>query len=120
MRLEDSLTDVLVKMSEGNPGGLSVLMALLGNVPRIDPVAIMGGMLYILYFDDLGLYGSRIWTLYKYACGQEIAGVVTLLRAHQLGHIPKAELLRIAEEGKPCDWKALVPLIQKDVPEFSA
>jgi|SRR5208337_730700 len=117
--LDDNLQSALVEMCEGNPGGLTVLIELVKQVPRIDPGAFMGGLLYILRLDDLGLYGSHIWMLFKDVCGQEVAGVVTLLRANQLGHLSSKELRRIIAEDIPYEWRQLVPLIQTDVPSFT-
>jgi hypothetical protein len=119
IQLEDSVTSAIVKMCDGNPGGLTVLMELIKQVPQIDPECFMGGLNYILSLDDLGLYGSRIWMLFKDVCGQEVAGVVVLFRANQLGHLSSRELRRIIDEDEPYDWRLLVPMIQKDVPTFT-
>jgi hypothetical protein len=117
---QDTMLEAIVKMSDGNPGAITVMMQLLEQVPEIDPIAAMGGLLYVLHLDDFGLYGPSIWMLYKDVCGQEIAGIVTLFRARQLGHITGGELQRIVAEDKPYDWQSLVPKIQEEVPEFRA
>ncbi|MFA5558174.1 MAG: hypothetical protein WDA59_01760 [Methanofastidiosum sp.] len=90
--LQDNFMDVMYKMSEGNPGAVSVLMQLYKEVPNIDPQNIMGGIGAILDLDTLGVYGPRIWMLYKDVCGEDIAKTNWMLRAWQLGIISEDEL----------------------------
>jgi hypothetical protein len=113
------MLDAIVKMCDGNPGAATVLALLMERTPQIE-VPGVDGFLYVLHLDDFGLYGPSIWMLYKDVCGQKIEGVVTLFRARQLGHITGGELRRIVAEDKPYDWRPLVALIQRDVPEFKA
>jgi hypothetical protein len=120
IQLDDSMMSALMKMCEGNPGGLNVLMELVRQVPCIDPACALGGLHYVLQLDDLGLYGPKIWMLFKDVCGQKIEGIVVLFRAWQLGHLSATELRRIIDEDEPYDWKPLVALIRADVPEFKA
>jgi hypothetical protein len=86
------MLDVVTKMSEGNPGALRVIMELFTEVPTIDPQNIMGGIGAILELDTLGVYGPRIWMLYKDVCGEDIAKTNWMLRAWQLGIISEDEL----------------------------
>ena len=37
IELGDSMQTILIKMSEGNPGGLIAMMDLLGKAKEIDP-----------------------------------------------------------------------------------
>jgi hypothetical protein len=83
--LNDSLLDIFIKMSEGNPGGLSVLKLLYERSEAIDPDAALGSLSTILALDTYGIYGSRIWMLYKYVCRKDIVALVVTLRAVQLG-----------------------------------
>lgn len=92
IKLEDTFMDIMVKMSEGNPGAINVLMQLYKEVPNIDPQNILGGIGAILELDTLGVYGPRIWMLYKDVCGEDIANTNWMLRAWQLGIISEAEL----------------------------
>jgi len=65
INLSDSTQDTLVKMSEGNPGAISVLMQLL---QRDDPAALMT----LLSLDDMNMRGPQIWVGYKDHCGSDI------------------------------------------------
>jgi len=51
----------------------------------IDPQSALAPMWTILQLDDLGIYGERIWILYKYICEQNIINLVALMRSIQLG-----------------------------------
>jgi hypothetical protein len=114
----DSTIDVLVKMSEGNPGALNVLMTLLERVEDIDPDAGLGGLLYVLLLDDLEIYGPRIWMLFKYVCGQRIEGVITLMRANQLGLMTKMEMMDIIDANQPFDCIPLAAQVREVIPAF--
>ena len=52
---------MLITMSEGNPGALTCMMEML----RTDPMALLD----ILYFDSMGIYGSKIYMLWNDCCG---------------------------------------------------
>ncbi len=84
--------DIMVKMSEGNPGAVTVLMELYKEAPEIDPWSVLGGIGPVMWLDTLGVYGSRIWMLYKDVCGQDIAKTVWMIRAVQLGIMSETEL----------------------------
>ena len=62
--LQDTVQDALVKMVEGNPGAITVLLEFLKRNPDL-------GLIHILKLDDLGIYGSHIWMLWKDVCGQD-------------------------------------------------
>ena len=70
--LKDSMQEMLFKMSEGNPGALTVLLVILEKGEQIDPDGAMRGIGPILSLDSLGCYGSKIWMLYKDVCGQNL------------------------------------------------
>ena len=65
VNFSDSTQTVLVKMSEGNPGAVSVLMDLL---KRDDPAALMT----LLTLDDMNMRGPQIWVGYKDHCESDI------------------------------------------------
>lgn len=64
--LSDSTMDMVIAMSEGNPGGLSVLMDMLKSD---DPAAPM----MVLSLDDMNIRGTQIWLGYKDHCGSDMA-----------------------------------------------
>jgi len=93
----DSLHDVLFKISEGNPGALNVCIKILTDGEKIDPDNTMGGLGVLLSLDTLGLYGSKIWMLYKDVCDCELSAMLAVLRAWQLGFATKDQIHRAVD-----------------------
>jgi hypothetical protein len=89
MRLnrEDSVLDAIGKLSKGNPGATRVLTKLLSEC---DSFVEWSTIMVLL--DELNIYGSEIWLLYKDVCECDIAKVITALRSCQLGLITHDEL----------------------------
>lgn len=85
IKMTDTVQDSLYNMSEGNPGALRVLMDLLLKSGDIDQAAAMGGFAPLLNLDMMGIYGSRIWILYKDQCGEDLERMNAVIRASQLG-----------------------------------
>jgi hypothetical protein len=92
IQLTDTTMDILIKMSDGNPGALTVLMRTMNEGPAIDPQSMLGAISVILSLDTHDIYGSEIWLLYKDVCGQDLTMMLALLRAVQLGFLPETEL----------------------------
>ncbi len=63
--LTDSPRDVLIMMSEGNPGALSAMIKLLQRDQTF-------GFIRILSLDDMGMRGSQIWIGFKDHCKEDI------------------------------------------------
>lgn len=63
IKASDTMMDVMVKMSEGNPGALTVLMQLWlrEHGPEL-----------VLDLDDMGVRGSSIWVGYKDYCEEDL------------------------------------------------
>lgn len=88
IQLSDSMFDVVVKMSEGNPGAMNAIMEMLKpENQEIDPDSVMGGMMKVLALDTLGIYGSDIYVLHSDICGRDMVKMFAVLRAHQLGFL---------------------------------
>ena len=117
--LTDTTADALYKMSEGNPGALTVCVELLTKAPQIDPDATLRGLGYLLDLDNLKLYGPRIWCLYKDVCGEDLTKTCAVLRAWQLGYLAKAEIDHaIDNRGDGIDAAVVLKTIQADLPAF--
>ena len=121
----DTLTDVMVKMSEGNPGALRVLCEAAKDNAAIDPDAAMAGLNGILALDSLHLYGSDIWVLYKDICGEDLTRMIGLLRGWQLGFIAPGDIttaVRLRQRGEPVpnslDVDAVMAQVRKRLPNF--
>lgn len=55
LNMEMTIQEAIITMSEGNLGALTCLLKMLES----NPMAILD----ILYFDFLGIYGSKIYIL---------------------------------------------------------
>lgn len=97
LQLSDSMEDVLFKMSEGNPGGLTVCINIIKNTDQIDPANIMGGLGVLLSLDSLGLYGSKIWMLFKDVCGSNLPKMIAVIRGWQLGLLSSTQIHHAVE-----------------------
>ena len=93
----DSIMNAIIKMSDGNPGAMSVCMRLLNEGHKIDPDDFMGGFGNVLSLDTHNIYGERIWMLYKDVCGEDLTTMIGLLRGVQLGFMPVHELKQSVE-----------------------
>ena len=117
--LNDSIEDIIIKMSEGNPGAISVCMMLYTRGGAIDPDDWLGGSGGVLSLDSIGIYGSKIWMLFKDVCKQDLVKTVAMLRAWQLGFVPKDTLLHAIDNyGAGIDTDALLAQVQERLPAF--
>lgn len=64
INLEDNIEDVIFKMSEGNPGGLTVLIRLMKEFPD--------GLMLLLDLDDMNIRGPQIHVGFKDICGGDL------------------------------------------------
>lgn len=118
---EMTLMDSIVEMCEGNPGALRVLMGIMKNTETIDPDNALGGLGTVLMLDTFGIYGSRIWMLYKDVCGESIANTIGVLRAVQLGLVSQATMDQaINNQGAGLDVYATVQKVKAELPRFGA
>jgi hypothetical protein len=117
--LTDNIQDIVAKLSEGNPGALTVCMGILEKAQTIDPDAAMSGLMSLLKLDSLGVYGPRIWMLYKDVCGEDLVTTLAYLRAWQLGHITREQLDHAIDNyGEGLDKEQVIGAVKKELPRF--
>lgn len=102
-----SMFDILLTLSDGNPGAVSVLTQLFRADQKFDSMSFMGNLGPILSLDSHGIYGNNIWVLFKNCCGQKVYGVITALRAVQLGLFSEKELWNHIDNCTRIDVKGL-------------
>lgn len=121
IELQDSIAHVCHKLSEGNPGALSVCVGLIKNGLAIDPQGMLGGLNNLLSLDDMEIYGSRIWRLAQYVCGGRTDNVVLLLRADQLGITSRSDIFRAIEsnDAEAFDFEDLASKVKEQIVEFN-
>jgi len=112
LALTDTTIDAIMKMSEGNPGAVSVTTQMIHHTEQIDPDNLFGGLGNILRLDDMGIYGSHIWILFKDICGESIYNLTLLLRANQLGYVSESSIKEKIDSARESftvdewnDWK---------------
>ena len=122
IELTDTTMDVILKMSDGNPGAMTVLVALLKEGELIDPDAAFGGLSALIMLDSSGVYGEKIWMLYKDICNQSAGKMIGILRAVQLGFLAQHELHEALSHGYGrMDYTRqdeVLKLVRERLPEF--
>lgn len=119
IELSDTPLTSIAKLSEGNPGAVSVLLELFQHNATIDPDSAFGPISSILHLDTLGIYGSKIWVLFKDCCNSDLVGLVTVLRAVQLGILPTYEIKEALQRCAPLDITSLLTAVQAELPSFA-
>lgn len=64
IKLDTSAMDLIVSMSEGNPGAVTVIAQLLKDKDM--------GLIFLLNLDDMNIRGTQIWVGYKDYCKEDI------------------------------------------------
>lgn len=96
--INESFQEILIKMSDGNPGALTSMISIIQEYEAIDPQAMMGGLGAVMLFDTWEIYGSSIYVLFNDKCDRDVRKLAIMLRACQMGHIPHTKLQRWAED----------------------
>jgi len=109
IQLTDSTMDIIVKMSEGNPGAMNVLMQMIKDGGAIDPDDFMGGIGAVLALDSHGIYGTDIYILNNDICDRDLTKMLAVLRSCQLGYF-NGDLLADACNRQDRSGKALIPV----------
>lgn len=126
LKLEDSLMDMLVKMSEGNTGAMSCLAELIKVEKDIDPDSAFSpmGVGAMIQLDGLGIYGSPIYILWSDQCGRNPNKMLGLLRCVQMGHVTPSYVQGLAADQMGTDiipeegWDNMKAFLQKELPNF--
>jgi hypothetical protein len=71
--------------------------------------------------DTHGVYGHRIWMLYKDVCGENIENMLAVLRACQLGIITDQTMNHAIDNyGDGLDVPAILGKVKEQLTEFGA
>lgn len=126
LKLEDSLMDMVVKMSEGNPGAMACVAELAKVEKDIDPDSAFSamGVGAMIQLDGLGIYGSPIYILWSDQCGRNPNKMLGLLRCVQMGHVTPSYVQKIAADQMGTDiisneqWDDMKAFLQDELPNF--
>ena len=99
IRLTDNVRDMLIKMSDGNPGALVAMMDIMKYNSIIDPQSAFSEISTILALDTAEFYGEKIYILYNDQCERDARSLIMLMRAKQLGILNYEKLESIANDS---------------------
>lgn len=113
IKLQDTVQDIVLKMSSGNPGAITVLCDLANKGAEIDPQDFMDGLGSILMLDTCEIYGTDIYVLFNDKCGRDLRKTIMILRAVQLGLFDTIKLKNMCSDQMrkinltDDEWKSL-------------
>ena len=117
----DTIQSAIIKLTEGNPGAFHVCVELIKQAGAIDPDDLLGGLSKLLSLDGLGIYGPRIWMLYKDVCDCDMVSTTCVLRGWQLGLIDRRQLdYAIDNRGDGLDVADVLANVRQKLPAFAA
>ena len=118
---DDSFESAVVKLSEGNPGALAALLNACKASAEVDPYCAWGEYGPLFSCDTHGIYGSRIWMLFKDVCNQSVTDLLAALRAVQLGIRTEKQLnTAIDNEGTGWNCEEVLAAVKAELPNFAA
>lgn len=88
IKITDNGMEVLMKMSDGNPGCLTFLMQLFDD-------DLSKAFMLCLRFDTMELYGSRLYQLWNDCCDRDLGTVYKVLDQYS-----NSDILRHIDNGK--------------------
>lgn len=94
---EDNTMDVIMKMSEGNPGATTCLVEILR---KDDWTFGADSITMVLSLDTLELYGSKLYMLWNDCCKRDLKTLELVLRNYQMGLLSKEEIHRNLNRGR--------------------
>ena len=122
IKLGMSVSEIVMVMSEGNPGAIQACMEILKKGEKVDPEAFAGGLSHLLLLDTLGIWGERLYKLWNDVCKRNVGWMIALLRAQQLGlaGINKETLnFAIDNRGAGVDLDAVVTAVKNHLSNFN-
>jgi hypothetical protein len=96
--LDDNLTTIIMKLSDGNPGAITSLVNIVKELKIIDKDSAFGNIGPLISLDSYKIYGTNIYILYNDKCNQDNRKFHLLLRACQLGILSINKLKEYSED----------------------
>lgn len=92
VKLTDTPSDVIAKMSEGNPGAMTFCFEIIHSDDKTD-------LMRLLHLDTFGIYGSKLYMVWNDICGRDL-GIFRLLMLNvTYGKVSKEDLLENLSKG---------------------
>lgn len=124
IELTDTTMDVLMKMSDGNPGAVTALMDILKSGEEIDPQAAFGALGSIMLLDTWEIYGSDIYILWSDKCQKDCRKMLMIMRACQMGNFSHVKLKEMAADQSrqvnltDDEWQTQDDWVCNQLPDF--
>lgn len=119
-----SVAQVISEMSQKHPEAKKVCREIYARSDEIDPHQASPGLTYMIWLDELEIYGAQIYTLYKKVCGEDLIKFMALIRAYQLGALGGITADRIKRSinehsGKRINFDVVLEAVQKRLYGFN-
>ena len=101
---EMTVKDILIEMSEGNPGALSFLMEELNLGDEIRFVVDVS------FFDMYEIYGSKLYMFWNDACNRDLDKVKETILLIVSNKIPKEKIHENLDRGRALPFKEFLGL----------
>lgn len=112
-----------MKMSDGNPGAVMALMEMIQS--KVDVDSFAGGFGAVLLLDSYGIYGTDIYVLFSDICNKDVANMIAVLRACQLGMFD-VKILKDACSRQDYSGRDMIPVeelyakVKERLPNFNS
>ena len=94
LAISDSKMDMIMKMGNGNPGAMNIIMNMLdGDMDKTSK-----NVMLLCHLDHFEVYGSDLYVLFNDVCHQSPGDFEYLIRAAQMGLVTKEQL------HEACRW----------------
>ena len=119
IKLEMSMMDVIMALTDGNPGAIRVCSEIVQQASGIDPNSALGPLGALFSLDNLDCYGPRIWMFYKDVCGQNLNTMIGVMRASGMGFTSDRKINAAIDGDKGAlDIPALLTKLKERLPAF--
>lgn len=92
----DTLESAILNLADGVGAAIEILAAIVNQGPDNDLEAKAGGIGYLLLLDEIGIYGTDIYILYRDKCQSDLKRLLLLLRATRQGVYSASKLKELA------------------------
>lgn len=123
IQLDMNMVEVVVTMSEGDLRVAPICADALRHGKFIDPDNAFEGFGALLDLDTHGIYGSRIYMLWNDVCKRNLAHMLAVLRADQMGQLAgcsdRVIQHAIDNHGEGLDLPAVLVAVKEALPNFN-
>ena len=98
IELTDNFKDIIIKLSDGNPGAVQILVLIMKNVRKVNFDPNLGDIKALLFLDNQEIYGTDIYILYNDKCDRDMKKFISLLVATQLNNFDRLKLKDLSKD----------------------